>query len=935
MKLKDWIFNRVLLGMVLFFIAVGVWEFKLKPDYRPHYNLAVAHYQKQEYQQALGELDQASAIASSRVEVILLRGWTQLKLRHFTEAEYEFNRVLQYFQHDKEAVEEAQTGASFVALETGRGTMDSEALRLILEGRRGDPNVRILVAGALQREGRNLDAAVIYRELLNDKSYGEAARVALDSIFGRKGFEGDPMPTELAPVRKPSQLTTPFRAASGALWRVAGGGQQRFYVAGVNLGPAAPGYFPGAPPEEGGTYTAWLRRADEMNANVVRVYTLLPPAFYRAYRHFRDGGGKALLLQQVWVGNPAKGDLYDPAFVEETKATVRNVVDALHGRGDVPPSPGRAGGVFEHDLSAQVVGLLLGGDVSGEVIGQTNLINPGKTGYNGKYVSAPNVTPAEAWFAQMLDYLVTYETETYNWQHPVALVNSPALDPIRHPTELPSQEAISIDESRFRASGDFQGGLFAAYDVYPYQPDFMLQDPQYVRARDAEGPNPMAGYLRDLRSRISHPLVVTEYGVPDSIGIARLSPAGWNQGGLDENTQAAMLGRLARTVRDTGCAGGVVFELADEWYRTAWLTRDFSNPPDRTTLWLNELSPASRLGVMGYRTSQWRLFTGRDADWQRTTTLYQSGEGPEAATSIRRVQAAVDEGFLYLRIQVACLDCGGAGRRPDGKPDFDQASWGVALNTIPTLSGIRALPFGVRMERGANFLLLLGEPTQAKLLVAETYNPYEITGGNDPRQQKVEHRQPLSLRLAESGAFVDQIVQPNPPREGRGGVIYPGQTWNRSGLRYGNGDPEAKDYDSLAEWYADLKTKSILVRIPWGKLLVTDPSSRKVFSGFDPSGNMQTYPTPGVDVAVFALQPAAAGSAMSVVMALPAASGGRIDAPKQVTWTGWDSVRPEPYLKKAYHAMQKEFSEQTRAQVGADDGSRVAAARNAPGARGD
>ena len=55
-----------------------------------------------------------------------------------------------------------------------------------------------------------------------------------------------------------------------------------FYVQGVNLGVALPGRFPAEFPMDSALYAGWLDTISGMRANAVRVYTILPPAFYRA-----------------------------------------------------------------------------------------------------------------------------------------------------------------------------------------------------------------------------------------------------------------------------------------------------------------------------------------------------------------------------------------------------------------------------------------------------------------------------------------------------------------------------------------------------------------------------------------------------------------------------------------------------------------------------
>ncbi|MBI2679329.1 MAG: tetratricopeptide repeat protein [Candidatus Koribacter versatilis] len=952
MKFKAWFTNRVVIGMVLFFVIMAMWEFKWKPQYRPFYENGVASYQKGRYSDALEELNRAYSVAPNALDVIVMLGWTNLKLNHFEDARFYFDRALRIDPR----TEEAQIGASFVALETGRGKIDYALLNKML-GRRGqDPNVRILAAGALVQQGKNLEAAAIYQQLLHDRDYGKASQIALEELVGNKGFN-DPVPSVLPEIKRPAQTQVHFRSADGSIWRLNGSTWEKFYVNGINLGPGAPGFFPSKPPSEGLMYKEWIDDASRANANVIRLYTLLPPGFYRAYKHYLDGGGKMQLMQQVWIGDPPNKDLYDPKFVEETKAEIRYVIDAVHGHGDIPPHRARGNGIYENDISANVAGYLFGRELEPSVAQQTNVINGGKSKLDGKFISVQRATATEVWFAEMLDYLVAYEYDTYNWQHPVAIVNWPPMDPLTHPTEATNLEevkfrirkgeqlsipkgleddndATAIDEAKYRATGALYAGFFASYHVYPYYPDFLLLDPQYLSARDSEGLNPVYGYLKDLRAHIPHALVITEYGMPSSMGISHFHPYGWHHGGHNEEQQAQILVRLGKTIKETGCAGGVLFELMDEWYKHNWLTVDFESPVDRANLWLNDLDPEKRYGIVGFHTSNWKLFTGDAAAWSalpKENTLYTSSTGAKAfndgydgARSIRSVQAATDEGYLYLRLALACLDCPGKDRKKDAKPDFSKAMYAVAINTMPSSAGIRRLPFGeLDVKNGANFLLLLGDPTATRLLVADTYNPYQVLPKPGvPNETEISYRRGYTPSLQQRGTFMDFVVETNRRRYGRDGTAYPGTRYSRSLLRYGNGDAQAADYDSLAEWFVDSKNKAIVARIPWGKLLMTDPSSRVAWFGFDGALNARTASSSGVDISVLALKPGGAPdnlTAMQVAMSFPAPAGGALANPASLAMKPWETVKPEPYFKKAYYAIQKEFLEEHNAEPTAPD----------------
>jgi tetratricopeptide (TPR) repeat protein len=908
-----WFTNRVYLGIVIFLVLVGMWEFKWKPQYRPYYEQGVRYYQAGRYMEALAQFDHAYAIAPNSLDVVMMEGWTNLKLNRFDDARVYFDRVLKIDSR----VEEAQIGSAFVAMETGRGKLDYRILAKYLGKRVSDPNVAILVAGALLQDGRTFEAAEMFKRLENDPSYGESAKTAWERIFGLEGTT-DAAPDALNKKSKSSQLQTVYRAAEGSLWQLEGSEWKKFYVNGVNLGPGAPGYYPSAPPHNVQMYAKWLKDSEELGANVIRAYTLLPPAFYRAYQKHMAQGGKISIYQQIWISDPPNKDLYDPAFVEQSKKEIRYVVDAIHGTGDVPPARARGNGIYPFDIARHVSALLLGREIEASVAIQTNIVNGGKRRYQGKYVSIQDATPTEVWFAEMLDYLVAYETDTYNWQHPVAIVNWPPLDPLYHPTEAPNTEevkyrmkrgeklkmpteidddndTVSIDEAKYQISGDLYAGFFASYHVYPYYPDFMLFDPKYLATRDREGVNPVHGYLKDLRARIPYPLVITEYGMPDSIGISHFHPNGWHHGGHSEEQQAQILGQLARSIRDTGCSGGIVFALVDEWYKHNWLTVQFEDPIDRASLWLNELDPEKRYGLVGFRTSKTRLFSGTASDWQNEPVLYHR-QGRRNVS----VQAASDEAFVYLRLNGACVEC----LEPNAK---EKIGYAFALNALPERAGLKQLPFpGGTVNSGAAFLLTLTSTAGAKLLVADNYNPYQLvpTPGV-PNETELVTRRAFTPAIDMRGTFQELVVETNRRRYARDGTMFPLQRYSRSQMRFSSMADREKD--SLAEWYTDARAQAIVVRIPWGKLLVTDPSSRRAFAGFDTTGRLTTAPTTGIEVSLFELQRGASQdlAAMSVLSAFPE----RNQAPKKIEWKPWEKVAPEPYFKAAFYAMQKEFQE--------------------------
>jgi hypothetical protein len=517
------------------------------------------------------------------------------------------------------------------------------------------------------------------------------------------------------------------------------------------------------------------------------------------------------------------------------------------------------------------------------VVNRTNVLNAGRRSYTGKYLSVNLATPTEVWLVEMADYLFNYESTTYNWQHPVAMASGPAPDPSN----------TVLLEGKVKANPDCAAGIFAAYPAYPFYPEYMEKNPKFARAVDKQGPNPVYGLVREMRAHLDVPLIVSEYGVSTSMEPRHVLASGWNQGGYSDKEQAEALVRLTRSLHDAGSAGSLVFELADEWYRQGGVNGGFPTPADRSSLSLNDLDPAKRYGLEGYRTSKWELFTGNPAAWEKEKSIDASGSPAAsddkyaASRTLKTLQVAADEGYLYFRLQVACLDC--VGNAHTGKTHFDQAGYAFALKTMPGLVGIRKLPFGnAQVSDGANFLLVL-KGSGSALLVADNFIPLKLAPvPEDGYRKHLVPNRDFSQNIRDDGNFV-----PLPQED------------TQAQLQYGEGEPAAPDYDSRAQWFADVKHNAILVRIPWAKLFITDPSNLMAFSGFDRAGGVRTTTISNLQVNAYSLMPKAGGDlkSMTVAAALPAAG-----APAEFAWSKWDTVRVEPFRKKAFFAVADEFA---------------------------
>jgi hypothetical protein len=61
---------------------------------------------------------------------------------------------------------------------------------------------------------------------------------------------------------------------------------ETFLMKGVNMGVALPGKFPAEFAMSFDQYMQWFQQIGLMNANIIRVYTILPPEFYEAFAQY-------------------------------------------------------------------------------------------------------------------------------------------------------------------------------------------------------------------------------------------------------------------------------------------------------------------------------------------------------------------------------------------------------------------------------------------------------------------------------------------------------------------------------------------------------------------------------------------------------------------------------------------------------------------------
>jgi tetratricopeptide (TPR) repeat protein len=941
--------NRIIISLLIVIVVTFLWEFYVKPITGPLYTEAVTEYKNQNYERSLRLLQQAHQIDPNDSAILALMGWNYLKLGNAQAAEEpNFRRA-----HDLSPnVVDITLGYAYTEIELGKFLQAKALLDQLREKGEDGADYHVAQGTLYRQQGQYREAA---REFQLALAKDEKNIVAVKNLKELLNVSGDVrnIAVELPPLERAKELTYPARVEGNYFaWR-SGGSWRPVYLTGVDLTAALPGYYASEAVTDSAVYTDWLNRISDLGANTIRVYTILPPAFYRALYQFNTAPGHAplWLLQGVSFADPPRDDMFHGPYFQSCQKDIREAIDVIHGQGDVAAQRGRhAGGVYTYDVSTWVAGFVVGQPWLSHVVTANNLLHPDLRSYEGNYIEVPSGSPTEIFLAQMINYAAEYEEGKYNWQHPLAFLNWPTLDPMRHPTESTLLEEVSIrraqgerlatpsgpyddddgvavDPTHLHARKPLAAGYFSAYNVLPYYPDFLNHDPRYQAVRDAEGSNPFLGYLQDLKA--SHrgiPLIVAGYGMSTSLGIGHFSPAGFDEGGKTEDQQGQLLARFTRNIRDAGAAGGMVFEWLDQWFRRSWIEGDYKSPPDRRVLWTNFMNPAEHFGLMAAdpRRRSTHLLGGNPNEWGNIQPVYSktqpgpfapSGDRYDPARTLKAIYADADEGFLYLRLVVNKLD-----NDNDGLPDWRNVNYLIGLGTSPNAAGLTYLPFisPVRFPMGMTYAIQLAGPGTSRLWIASSYNPFQILPvPGIPSQTTLGPKLAWRATISTSGNFEALVIEPNRRRFGRDGKYFPPQRYERGILRYGTLTPQSADYDPLAEWHANVQTNTIDLRIPWNLLNVTDPSSLRVFAGLQPDGTVITTETPGVVVAVFSYRPLESARMRAIMEqghpiadALPALSGPTTlpaEGLKQYRWAGWNSPHFDLRPKASMAILRKTF----------------------------
>jgi hypothetical protein len=154
----------------------------------------------------------------------------------------------------------------------------------------------------------------------------------------------------------------------------------------------------------------------------------------------------------------------------------------------------------------------------------------------------------------------------------------------------------------------------------------------------------------------------------------------------------------------------------------------------------------------------------------------------------------------------------------------------------------------------------------------------------------------------DAGKWDSLVVVTNRRRISRDGKIFPSISYNRNRLLYAK-----QSETTLADWYTNEATGVIEIRVPWGMLQVTDPSSRSVLFGMADSVTPAIAVTDGFRFVVESYDPSNRGTTGDQMPR--GGSTGTFANPSTWTWPIWETPHWHSEIKPLFGAMQQTFGQ--------------------------
>ena len=709
--------------------------------------------------------------------------------------------------------------------------------------------------------------------------------VLLDACYYRLGIYIDFHPKQ--------SVTTFVKTDDEFIYLDQGDGYEVFEIKGVNMGSGEPGQWSTDFDIDKETYLRWFEYIQEMGANTIRIYTVQSSPFYEAFYEYNVNNPEPLyLIHGVWVNDYIQNshrDAYDPDFYDEFLDNCKTLIDVIHGNKKI--SLGRmasAGhGTYNKDISPWVIGYILGvewEDVTVVYTDEKYKDNELYTSFAGTYMyTTEDASPFEAMLARVGDKVIEYESNRYKEQRLVAFSNWPTTDPFEYSENIETffMKCAEVDVEHIQTTKNFLSGQFASYHVYPYYPDYLsyeedwealgISDLQQFITDDGKM-NTYRAYLSLLTEHHTMPVVISEFGVSTGRGMTqRDQNTNRNQGNMSEQEQGQALVECYEDIMSVGCAGSCVFSWQDEWFKRTWNTMYAVNLM-RTPYWSDYQTNEQYFGLLSFDPGNETSVCYVDeevSEWGAEDVVWEENND--------FISMKYDEKFIYFLVKKEDFD-------------FDNDTLYLPIDTTQNSGSSFCENYNLLFDRAADFLLVINGENDSRLLVQERYESLRSTYSENV--DEVNTYLEGNIPDIDSPVFVkiDMILQTATALL-YNDVTAKAEVYETGLLTYGNANPEAEDFNSLADFICN--GDYIEIKLPWQLLNFYDPSEMQIHDDYY-DGNYGVEPI-GIDSMYIGLADGTSGERIHLA---------------EFPLKGWGNlVTYHERLKESYYILQNVWKE--------------------------
>ena len=292
----------------------------------------------------------------------------------------------------------------------------------------------------------------------------------------------------------------------------------------------------------------------------------------------------------------------------------------------------------------------------------------------------------------------------------------------------------------------------------------------------------------------------------------------------------------------------------DEWAKKTWTTEPFMIPYDRHAYWFNAIDPEQNYGLLAM-----------EPEMSKENEFVKSGNGV-----IKSIGLKHDSAYLYMDIELTKA------------LDFENEKLLIGLDTYDRAKGEFKFMENSDIEApsGLEFLLDINGQQNSKFLVQPGYNTSKYK---------------YSSLISYDGIFEEIIQLIGNERITKYGQKINAVYYDESKLNFG----ELND-NSYNQLY--FENNKIYVRLPWGRLNFTDPSTMSVLNDSSNTSeltrdNLKTVTSDGI---------------IASALLYNTDNNEKIDLlslDKPYSWKTWNEPLYSERLKKSYYVIQEYFGE--------------------------